>query len=166
MATLADNPFATLTILVAPAILTNASSVLCLGTGNRIARVVDRTRILAGELSGLEPGHALRVPYDRQLARLKVRAHLLLRALRLFYTSIGSFAAAALIAIIGSVLVGAFGEEVLKAVAALGLIAGAIGVGGLVIGCMLMVSETRLAVRFLEEESGLLDAGGPSEESV
>jgi hypothetical protein len=160
MATPADNPFATLTILVAPAILTNASSVLCLGTGNRIARVVDRTRVLAAEMANLEPGHTLRIPYDRQLARLRVRAQLLLRALRMFYMSIASFASAALIAIIGSLLGGAFGDTLLKALEALGLVAGTIGVGGLVFGCILMVSETRLAVRFLEEEAGLLDTGG------
>ena len=42
----ADNPFAVLTAIVAPAILTNACSVLSLGTSNRIARVVDRTRVV------------------------------------------------------------------------------------------------------------------------
>ncbi len=42
-----SNPFAVLTAVVAPAILTNASSVLALGTSNRLARVVDRTRIVA-----------------------------------------------------------------------------------------------------------------------
>jgi len=42
-----NNPFAALSILVAPAILTSASSVLCLGTANRLARVVDRTRIVS-----------------------------------------------------------------------------------------------------------------------
>src|SRR6185369_7542918 len=53
MATLNENPFAVLTAVVAPAILTNASSVLCLGTANRIARVVDRTRVITKELEGL-----------------------------------------------------------------------------------------------------------------
>ena len=50
MDSIATSPFAALTIIVAPAILTNAASVLSLGTGNRIARVVDRTRILAAEM--------------------------------------------------------------------------------------------------------------------
>jgi hypothetical protein len=163
---LADNPFATLTILVAPAILTNASSVLCLGTGNRIARVVDRTRVLAAELAKLDPDHALRIPYDRQMARLKERAHLLLRALRMFYTSIGSFAAAALIAIIGSVLASAAGDTALRVLEALGLVAGSAGVGGLVFGCVLMVGETRIAVGFLEEEAGLLEATGDAAETI
>ena len=39
-APMSDNPFAALTAVVAPAILTNASSILALGTGNRVARVV------------------------------------------------------------------------------------------------------------------------------
>lgn len=33
---LTDNPFSILTAVVAPAILTNASSVLCLGTAKRL----------------------------------------------------------------------------------------------------------------------------------
>ncbi len=36
----ANNPFAILTAIVAPAILTNACSVLALGTSNRLGRVV------------------------------------------------------------------------------------------------------------------------------
>ena len=40
--TAGGNPFAVLTAVVAPAILTNACSVLALGTSNRLARVVAR----------------------------------------------------------------------------------------------------------------------------
>jgi hypothetical protein len=90
-----ENPFAVLTAVVAPAILTNASSVLCLGTGNRIARVVDRTRVITAEMSALEPGTPDYHVRLTQLERLKVRAQLLYRALRILYASLGSFAAAA-----------------------------------------------------------------------
>ena len=38
----ADNLFAVLTLIVAPAVLTNATSVLTLNTSNRFACVVDR----------------------------------------------------------------------------------------------------------------------------
>ena len=38
------NPFAALSLIVAPAILTNASSVLSMSTSNRLARAVDRPR--------------------------------------------------------------------------------------------------------------------------
>jgi len=47
-----NNPFGVLTSVVAPAILTNACSVLALGTSNRLARVVDRTRVVAAVLAG------------------------------------------------------------------------------------------------------------------
>ena len=67
MAGLAESPFAALTIVVAPAILTNASSVLCLGTGNRIARVVDRTRALRAELASLPVESERRPSYMLQL---------------------------------------------------------------------------------------------------
>ena len=39
---LPSNPFAVLTFISAPAVLTNASSVLLFGTGNRYGRAVDR----------------------------------------------------------------------------------------------------------------------------
>src|ERR1700737_3778420 len=157
MASLADNPFAALTIVVAPAILTNASSVLCLGTGNRIARVIDRPRLLRSALSRLEPNSDRREPYVRQLDRLRVRSHLLLRALRLFYMSLGSFAASALISIFGAVLADFAGAVTFHVVASLGLASGTVGVAGIVGGCSLMVQETRFAVRNLEEEAKFPD---------
>src|SRR2546425_5581348 len=101
MSPLTDNPFAVLTAVVAPAILTNASSVLCLGTGNRIARVVDRTRLVAAEMAGLQVGSKEYQARADQLPRLQVRAQLLFRALRTLYASLGLFASAALITVIG-----------------------------------------------------------------
>src|SRR5260370_372523 len=55
MAPFSDNPFAALTIVVAPAILTNVSSALCLGTANRLARVLDRTRVVSAQIAHLTP---------------------------------------------------------------------------------------------------------------
>ena len=54
------NPFAVLTAVVAPAILTNACSVLALGTSNRLARVVDRTRVVARGAGGARAGRPRR----------------------------------------------------------------------------------------------------------
>jgi len=45
-----SNPFAVLSLIVAPAILTNAASVLAMSTSNRLARAVDRARELARQL--------------------------------------------------------------------------------------------------------------------
>ena len=104
MQILNDNPFAVLTAVVAPAILTNACSILCLGSGNRIGRVVDRIRIVAPELGSLEPGAPRYNSHLHQLEKLRVRSRFLLLAMRLFYFSLGSFAAAALVSVIGSTL--------------------------------------------------------------
>jgi hypothetical protein len=162
MQVLNDNPFAVLTAVVAPAILTNACSVLCLGTGNRIARVVDRTRILTAELASFKPGPHYN-SHVRQLEKLRVRSRFLLSALRLFYFSLGSFAAAALISVIGSTLA-FYGWHLFFEVAAIvGLAIGALGVTGLVTGCTLMVRETRLAVQTLAEEAGLSALGSTSD---
>jgi hypothetical protein len=54
MATLAENPFAILTLIVAPAVLTNACSLLALNTANRFGRAIDRSRWLTAEMDRLE----------------------------------------------------------------------------------------------------------------
>ncbi len=158
MATFADSPFAALTVIVAPAILTNASSVLSLGTGNRIARVVDRTRELAAGLAAIDPASPRATAYREHLDRLRLRSHLLLRALRCFYASIGAFAAAALISVVGSVVATSVTDPIFQVVASLGLLAGTVGVGGLVVGGAVMVRETQLAVQFLERETEFIQA--------
>src|SRR5258705_3966338 len=126
MATLNDNPFAVLTAVVAPAILTNASSVLSLGTGNRIARVVDRTRVVTAELAQFAAGSPESVGRMRQLQQLQVRAQLLLRALRFFYTSLASFAASALISVVGSGMAFYDWRLAFHIAAGIGLFAGAV----------------------------------------
>jgi len=147
------NPFAVLTAVVAPAILTNASSVLALGTGNRLARVVDRTRAVAKELAALEPGDPEYPAWTTLLERLQVRTQLLVRALRVFYASLGLFATAALLSVVGSIVT-SFGRPLwFDLTAALALLAGATAVVGLASGCALMVHETRFAVRNLAEEA-------------
>jgi uncharacterized membrane protein len=155
MTSLNDNPFAILTAVVAPAILTNACSVLGLGTANRLARVVDRTRVITAQIASLEPGTPGYQGYISQLERQKERAKLLLGALRVFYASLGSFAAAALISVVGSALAFYQQQFAFHAAAVIGLAIGAAGVIGLVSGCAMMVNETRLAVQNLAEEAEL-----------
>src|SRR5438270_3096640 len=100
-----DNPFAVLTLIAAPAVFTNASSVLALGTGNRLARVVDRTRQLTEQLRGAKSENKSETEMDlRHITRLERRADRLVRAMSFFYTAIGAFAAASLISIFGAVI--------------------------------------------------------------
>ena len=147
------NPFAVLTAIVAPAILTNASSVLALGTSNRLARVVDRRRIVAARLSDLDQGTPDYQAWAAQLTPLHVRTQLLVKALRFFYAGLGLFAAAALVSAGGSIA--AYYDQTLlfRAAAALAALTGSSAVFGLCAGCVLMVRETQLAVKYLEEEA-------------
>jgi hypothetical protein len=48
-----ENPFTVLTFIVAPAILTNASSIMVLSTSNRLAKVFDRTQNHCGKFGSL-----------------------------------------------------------------------------------------------------------------
>jgi hypothetical protein len=147
-----DNPFAVLTAIVAPCILTNACSVLALGTSNRVARVVDRTRVLAAELARLGSGEPARANRLRQIERLRARARMLMSALRIIYAALGSFAACALISVIGALATAYDVPALFHASAALALVVGLGGVTALVVGCSKMVAETRLALVGMTEE--------------
>ncbi len=50
------NPFAALSLIVAPALLTNASSLLVVSTSDRLARAVDRVRENSTLLEAADPG--------------------------------------------------------------------------------------------------------------
>jgi hypothetical protein len=150
-----NNPFAVLTAIVAPAILTNACSVLSLGTSNRLARVVDRTRIVASEISSHQRGSPESQEWMQQLNGLRVRAHLLLTALQAFYAALGAFAAAALVSVLGAIAA-YYGQRTLFHVAAVAAVAtGTFAVIALVRGSIVVVRETRIAVRNLAEEAKL-----------
>lgn len=153
------NPFAALSLIVAPAILTNACSVLSMSTSNRLARAVDRARELAKQLEELSAGAGGSESARRldELAAVEQRTVMLLGALRSFYVALGAFAAATLISLLGAVLVGLSGPVVLAL--EFGAVAtGAIAVGALVHGSALLVRETRIAVRVLHERAAAVRA--------
>jgi len=150
-----DNPFAVLTLIAAPAVFTNASSVLALGTGNRLARVVDRTRILSRTLQTEPPNAAETVMWGRQLGRLEKRAALLVRAMSFFYTAVGSFAAASLVSLLGASLAGSRYNLSFHLIAGISFVVGMVGFVGLSIGCTFLVRETHLALQNLSEEAKL-----------
>jgi small-conductance mechanosensitive channel len=146
------NPFAALSLIVAPAILTNASSVLAMSTSNRLARAVDRARELSRELERDEPGHD-RVRVLRDLGITETRALLLLRVLSSFYIALASFALATLVSLVGAALTSAGQQTIVNVFEGLGIAAGIIAVGALMHGALLLVRETRLAVGVLQERA-------------
>ena len=150
---MAADPFSILTVVVAPAVLTNASSVLALGTNNRLARVADRTHAVTAQLAKLEPTAKSYKISEGQLSSLQTRAQLLLRALRFFYLGLGLFATSALISIAGSIAADSGGLPVFQMAAVGALACGAAAVIALVCGCVFMIRETQLAVKDLATEA-------------
>src|SRR4051812_26574763 len=101
---LSGNIFTILTLIAAPAVLTNASSVLALNTANRFGRVVDRSRQITVELEAGSSDAQMNEIRIRQLARLRRRAAFLLRAQTCFYSALGLFVVAALVSVLGAAL--------------------------------------------------------------
>jgi hypothetical protein len=147
------NPLSLLTFIVAPAILTNASSVMALGTSNRFARAIDRARALSAEVEAMKPDDPEAARQLRRLGFTEQRARLLVRALTAFYLSVGSFGAASLISLLAAGFVALKQELLRNVMLGLGLAAGIVGVGGLVAGSALLVFETRLTLRILQSET-------------
>ena len=161
--TLNSSPFAVLTFIAAPAILTNASSVLTLSTGNRFARAIDRARALAGTIAAhrQDDGVAHGQPWlredigllVRQLDLAERRVLILVRALTAFYFAVGSFAMGTLTSLTGASLSALGYTNPTHAVLVLAIVAGVCGVGGLVSGAALLVWESRLTHLLLHEEA-------------
>ena len=157
-----QSPFAIFTFLVAPAILTNASTLLALGTSNRLARGVDRQRAIASallidETFGKAPSPIITPELaQEQFAPSARRVRVLIRALRAFYLAIGSFAGGTCIAMFGAIA-GYFENERMANVGliAMLLIAG-VGVVAIVFGSICLVSETTETLGLLEAEERLI----------
>lgn len=148
------NPFAVLSLIVAPAIMTNASSVLIMSTSNRLARGVDRAREISKQLEGTtefdgeEPQRRL-----RELAAAENRTILLLRALRSFYAALGGFASAAFLSLLGAVVAPVQMSPIVLVLEITGVVSGMVAVSAIVFGSILLLQETRIAVRVISERA-------------
>jgi Protein of unknown function (DUF2721) len=158
------NPFAVLSLIVAPAVLTNASSVLAMSTSNRLARAVDRARELSKQLE--EAGALASPEASRRLHELTVteqRALMLLIALRSFYVALGSFASVTLVSLLGAVLAPIDAGIPVRVLEVVGVVAGFLAVSALVYGSGVLVRETRLVVQVLQERAASVHARAMSQ---
>jgi hypothetical protein len=151
--TFGNNPFAVLTLIAAPAVFTNASSILALGTANRLARNIDHTRDLGNLIANEELSIEERRMRAEHIRDMEVRTNLLVRAMQAFYTSVGAFAAASLISLLGAGLTYTDYRYAVQFTIFVALAAGCVGFGGLVTGGVMLVRETRMAVVCLREEA-------------
>jgi hypothetical protein len=148
------NPFAVLSLIVAPAVLTNASSVLIMSTSNRLARAVDRAQKFSAEV---EEGHDRESePAQFRLKELNAaeeRSIMLMEALRSFYIALGGFACAAFLSLLGAVLFATLPVLAGRLLEGVAVVAGLTAVGGLIHGSVILLRETRIAVGMLRDRA-------------
>lgn len=155
--TLTTSPFAALTFIAAPALLTNAASVLLLGTSNRLARAVDRVRTLAERLDlHIETGSAVAQRDLEHLQTAERRVRVIVAALTAFYLAVGAFAFSTMIALIGAGFLTQDLSSWLPAVVKTTTAAAAIGVASIVFGALSLVFESRLTFALLHAEADLV----------
>jgi hypothetical protein len=147
------NPFAILTFISAPAVLTNASCVLLFGTGNRYGRAIDRVH----ELSDMIEQGTEMTPEElrlriRQLESGETRTMLIVRALTCFYTAVAGFVASTLVSLIGAALVTAEIKQGVFFSFTTAFLAGGVAVCAMIAGAVMLAAETRFSFRVLREE--------------
>lgn len=153
---LAHNPFAVLSLIAAPAILTNSASVLALSTINRFLRASERMHALGSEMEkgGLPEDRAALL--IRQVTRVEAQAILMLSALRAAYVALAAFVSASLISIIGAGVASSPWERGAYSLVLVALGVGFVGAGGLVWACVHLFRATRLSVESIAEEATLI----------
>ncbi len=151
-----QSPFAALTFVAAPALLTNASSVLAMSTINRMLRTRDRMAELLKKAEAGVESEADAARLVEKVNRVEMQAALLLRALHSIYVALGAFASGTLVTLLGTGVATFQGGPWLQIVAWLGAALGIAGVGGLVFGCANLFHATQLSLVNIREEASLV----------
>jgi hypothetical protein len=138
-----------LSAMITPAVLISACGTLILSNSLRLGRIVDRGRELSRLLEELctdarsNLTDERRRELERQLATHAQRSRLIQRSLTCFYLALGFFVAT-------TVSIGAV--AIVRYAVWLSSLLGIIGTVVLFYGCMVLIAETRLALRSVDEE--------------
>jgi len=149
--TMAQNPFDIITIIGAPAILTNASSILGLSTGTRLMKCLETIGMIEKKLEDPAVSEGMKEIYLAQ-SRLSYRqSRNFLRALRASYTSLAAFAFSCFVALVGSILI-LFGlRDMAQILAVLSLLSGSAGVLGLVWSSIELIIASKLTLLIMNK---------------
>ena len=150
---LAQTPLISLTFIAAPALLTNASSLLA----NSVTLRFLRTRELMRDLYN----RSRRDDLDKEdedllhdeVDRVQKQAFLMLRALYAVYVALGSFASATLLTLVSTSVGVAFGATQTVYFAWGGVLLGIIGVSGLVISSINLIQATKMSLMNINLEA-------------
>ena len=154
--TMTQSSFGIVTFIAAPALLTNASSVLAMSTINRMLATRELmhklyTKSEEGKLSAQEALHTI-----KKVDRVEKQAELLFRALRSIYLALAAFASATLVTLLGAVIAFFHNALLLELSVGLGVALGFFGVGGLVTGCGKLFHATQLSLLNIHDEAQLV----------
>ena len=138
-----------LAAMVTPAVLISAAGTLVFSTTSRLARIVDRARVLGRELEELD--NAPEAPFvdekrreiEHQFEVRAQRSRLVQRAVTGFYVALGLFVATTVLIGLGSLL--AIQPLLPSAFAIVGTLV-------LFYGCIELIRETRLALKAVDGE--------------
>jgi hypothetical protein len=148
------NPFSVLSWIIAPALLTNAATLLILSTANRLARAVDRAQELSRRLEDeADPASSEAIRRLGELTAHEQRSFMLLSALRSFYIACGSFATATLISIFGAVIASLAARDLVRVLEVCGAVAGLVAVSALIYGTVVVMRETSIVVQVLQQRA-------------
>lgn len=134
--------YSVLTAMLAPALLMAATGSLLISANNRLARVVDRLRVLLAirQREGVGDNAAL----ELQIQRHRRRSNYVLRACMMLYSGLGAF--------VGTSLALAIDALSGYRLAGLPTVLGVLGVLCLLVASLYLSLEVRLAVRSFDEE--------------
>lgn len=144
-----NNPLSVLSAMITPAVLISACGTLIVSTSMRLARIVDRVRGLSQEIERLSSDEAIDFPeerlheFERQLATHTQRGLLIQRSLTNLYLSLGLF-------VTTTVCIGVV--ALLQHLGWLPMVLGIAGTVFLFYSSMLLIAETRLALRSVNSE--------------
>jgi len=141
--TAAFTHYAVLTAMLAPAFFLTASASLLLSANSRLARVIDRTRVLLVELAEADD-ETERDILERRIARQRLRSTIILRGGQLLYGAISCFVGTSL-TVAGDAVMGYRFGALPTALAALGVLA-------MFAASLLLARESALAVAAVNEE--------------
>jgi len=135
--------YAILTAMLAPAFFLTATASLLMSANTRLARVIDRTRVLLAELAEADD-ETERTLLERRIARQRLRSITILRGGQLLYGAISCFVGTSLTVAADAFLGYRFGA-LPTALAALGVLA-------MFAASLLLARESSLAVEAVNEE--------------
>jgi hypothetical protein len=144
------NAVSVLSVMITPVVLISACATLIFSTSTRLARIVDRVRSLVQSIEHLSSSNEIDFPeersleFDRQLAIQTRRSKLIQNSLTSFYFSLSLFVGATV----------TIGIRAAFKVFPLWIpnLMGIVGTLFLFYACMILIAETRLALRSVRSE--------------